>query len=131
MKHCDLCRFCLADVHSNRNSYYCTNQDSEYFGKDVWNLDKCDKHERFNPAPDMSFKDALEIIIMGPPGSYPSSFPKFGKEGEVSRPLICRTFTDNRQMLDYEEAHMRCFDELMRLKKEAGDFVDPEPEEEG
>lgn len=29
---------------------------------------------------------------------------------------------DNKQMLEYRDALDRCFDELMKLKREAGDF---------
>ena len=75
--------------------------------------------------------DQHDQLVMCPKCAYPSWFPLFGREGELHRPFICITFVDNKQMLEYRDASLRCFDELMKLKKEAGDFVDPEPEEKG
>ena len=91
----------------------------------------CADYDQFDAMPDIPFKDALDQLVMCPKGAYPSWFPLFGREGELHRPFLCITFVDNKQMLEYRDASLRCFDELMKLKKEAGDFVDPEPEEKG
>lgn len=120
---CSLCRYVLANVNKpGKGGYYCTNQDSEKFGQEA--KGGCDLYHRFNARPDMPFKDALETIVMCPKGAYPHHFFKFGEEGETKRPFYCLSFETNAQMLDWQEALMRCFDELMRLKKEAGDFAD-------
>lgn len=105
---------------SRDNCYWCVNQDSSCFGQKTGC--GCDKYERFNPKPDMSFKDALETLLMMPDGAYPDYWFKFGKTDEVSRPFYCISFKGNKQMFDYRDAMMRCFEELMKLKEEAGDF---------
>lgn len=122
-KTCQGCNYFLADTHNeSRIQFKCVNQESENFGKEVPQPGGCDKHERFKPVPDMSFKDALDQIVMGPDGSYKNWFFKFGNEGELSRPAMFISFVDNKQMLEYRDALDRCFDELMKLKTAAGDF---------
>lgn len=122
-KTCQGCKYVLADTtYRKGNGYYCINQSSENFGRDVKGLSGCAGYDRFNPRPDMPFKDALDQIVMGQEGSYKSWFFKFGDEGEISRPALFISFVDNKQMLEYRDALDRCFDELMKLKKEAGDF---------
>ena len=131
-KTCKGCKYVLADTtYRKGNGYYCINQNSENFGRDVKELSGCADYDQFDAMPDIPFKDALDQLVMGPKGAYPSWFPLFGREGELHRPFLCITFVDNKQMLEYRDASLRCFDELMKLKKEAGDFVDPEPEEKG
>lgn len=131
-KTCKGCKYVLADTtYRKGNGYYCINQYSENFGRDVKELCGCADYDQFDAMPDIPFKDALDQLVMGPKGAYPSWFPLFGREGELHRPFLCITFVDNKQMLEYRDASLRCFDELMKLKKEAGDFVDPEPEEKG
>ena len=119
---CKMCRYGLADTRTRPrgNDYYCTNEDSPRFGEKAEG--GCKHYHRFNARPDMSFKDALDMIIMCPKGAYTYQFFKFGDEGEAKRPFACISFESNKQMHDWREAHMRCFDELMRLKEEAGDF---------
>ena len=120
---CEHCKYFLADTHGeSKIQFRCANQESENFGKEVQQPGGCDKRERFNPVPDMPFKDALDQLVMGPDGSYKSWFFKFGNEGELSRPAMFISFVDNKQMLEYRDALDRCFDELMKLKTEAGDF---------
>ena len=122
-KTCQGCKYVLADTHKeSKSTYRCTNQESENFGKSVTELAGCDGYDRFNPRPDMPFKDALDQLVMGQDGSYKSWFFKFGDEGEISRPALFISFVDNKQMLEYRDALDRCFDELMKLKREAGDF---------
>lgn len=124
---CKLCSFKLANVHGGAdNSYYCTNQDSPQFGKEA--VCGCDGYWKFDPRPQMSVKDALEMVVMLPRGAYPSYFFLFGKEDDLQRPCLFLSFESNRQMLEYREALMRLFDELMRLKREAGDFDEGKPE---
>lgn len=128
-KTCQGCKYVLADTHKeSKITYRCTNQDSENFGKPIVEATSagCDGYDRFNPRPDMPFKDALDQIVMGQDGSYKSWFFKFGDEGEISRPAMFISFVDNKQMLEYRDALLRCFDELMKLKKEAGDFSEEE-----
>ena len=122
-KTCQGCKYVLADTHKeSKITYRCTNQESENFGKSVTELAGCDGYDRFNPRPNMPFKDALDQLVMGQEGSYKSWFFKFGDEREISRPFMCITFVDNKQMLEYRDAIDRCFDELMKLKTAAGDF---------
>lgn len=121
-KTCQGCKYVIADTRKKRCCYRCTNQESESFGKSVTELAGCDGYDRLNPRPDMPFKDALDQLVMNPPGTYGSWFFNFGDEGELSRPFMCITFVDNKQMLEYRDALERCFDELMKLKREAGDF---------
>lgn len=123
-KTCQGCKYVIADTTKNRRCYRCTNQESENFGKPIVEATSagCDGYDRFNPRPDMPFKDALEQIVMGQDGSYKSWFFKFGNEGELSRPAMFISFVDNKQMLEYRDALDRCFDELMKLKTAAGDF---------
>ena len=64
--------------------------------------------------------------VMLPRGAYPTWFFKFGQQGELKRPFYGISFENNKQMLDWRDAHQVCFDELMRLKREAGDFEDSE-----
>lgn len=126
---CRLCKYVLADVHNNGPSpYRCTNQDSPRFGEET--TEGCSEYEQFNSRPDISFKDALEKLVMMPRGAYTDYFFLFGKPNETSRPFYCITFTDNKQMFEYREAMLRCFDELMKLKEEAGDFEKVKEEEE-
>ena len=121
-KTCQGCKYVLADTQTDRCCYRCTNQESENFGKSVTELAGCAGYDRFNPRPDMPFKDALDMLVMGQEGSYKSWFFKFGDDGEISRPAMFISFVDNKQMLEYRDALDRCFDELMKLKTEAGDF---------
>lgn len=121
-KTCQGCKYVIADTTINRLCYRCTNQESENFGKSVTELSGCDGYDRFNPRPDMPFKDALHQLVMYPEGAYTSWHFKFGNEGEISRPALFISFVDNKQMLEYRDALDRCFDELMKLKREAGDF---------
>lgn len=122
-KTCQGCKYVLADTHKeSKITYRCTNQESENFGKSVTELSGCAGYDRFNPRPDMPFKDALDQLVMCPKGAYPSWFFLYGREGELHRPFMCITFVDNKQMLEYRDALLRCFDELMELKMEAGDF---------
>lgn len=130
-KTCQGCKYFLADTHNeSRTQFRCANQDSKKFGHEVPQPGVCDKHDRFNPRPDMPFKDALDQIVMGPDGSYKSWFFKFGNEGELSRPAMFISFVDNKQMLEYRDAMDRCFDELMKLKTEAGDFTEGNSKEQ-
>ena len=123
---CNLCRYVLMDTHAHDGyePYRCTNQESPNFGQPTG--EGCKEYERFNPRPDMSFKDALETLVMLPHGAYPDYWFKFGKEDEVSRPFYCISFESNNQMNQYQDAMMRCFDELMKMKRAAGDFEEPE-----
>ena len=123
-KTCQGCKYVIADTQTDRCCYRCTNQESENFGKAVLEVTSagCDGYDRFNPRPDMPFKDALDQLVMGQDGSYKIWFFKFGDEGEISRPAMFLSFVDNKQMLEYRDALDRCFDELMKLKREAGDF---------
>lgn len=116
---CELCRFKLANIRGD-GKYRCANQDGPRFGQEAEG--GCPQYDRFNPKPDMSFKDALEILLMLPKGAYPGYFFKFGQQGETQRPFLYISFVDNKQMNEWRDAHMVCFDELMRLKREAGDF---------
>jgi len=130
-KTCQGCKYVLADTNKESAiTYRCTNQESENFGKPIVKATSagCDGYDRFNPRPDMPFKDALDQLVMGQDGSYKSWFFKFGDEGEISRPALFISFVDNKQMLEYRDALDRCFDELMKLKREAGDFKE-EPDE--
>lgn len=122
-RSCQECKYFLADAHNEtRIPFRCVNQESENFGKEVPQPGVCDKHEKFNPRPDMPFKDALHQLVLYPEGAYTSWHFKFGNEGELSRPALFISFVDNKQMLEYRDALDRCFDELMKLKMEAGDF---------
>ena len=128
-KTCQGCKYVIADTTGeNRSTYRCTNQESENFGTDIIEAASpgCAGYDRFNPRPDMHFKDALDQLVMNPEGSYVSWFFKFGNEGELRRPAMFISFVDNKQMLEYRDAIDRCFDELMKLKREAGDFKEEE-----
>ena len=70
-----------------------------------------------------TLEDALNTLIILPVGAYPDYFFLFGKEGETKRPFYCVSFTDNKQMFEYREAMMRCFEELMKMKEADGDFA--------
>ena len=131
-KTCQCCKYFLADTHNeSRIQFRCANQDSKEFGHKVPQPGVCDKHERFKPVPDMSFKDALDQLVMGPDGSYKSWFFKFGNESKLSRrPAMFISFVDNKQMLEYRDALDRCFDELMKLKTAAGDFTEGNSKEQ-
>lgn len=117
---CEHCRYVCADSHGKWDGYRCSNQDSPRFGEIVGK--GCDDFERFNPRPKMSLKDALDKIVMLPKGAYNDWFFKFGKEDEFSRPIMWISFESNKEMYDYRDALEVCFEELMRLKKEDGDF---------
>ena len=128
---CNGCKYVIADVHSRASGcdpYLCTNQDSQNFGKKVGA--GCESYEKFKPRPDMPFKDALETLVTMPKGAYPDYWFLFGKEGETSRPFYCISFESNKQMFEYREAMMRCFEELMKLKTDAGDFTEEEHHED-
>ena len=129
---CKLCRFVLANTRGD-GKYRCANQESPRFGQktgpDFCNDNYsggCPQYAEFDPMPDMSFKDALELLVMLPRGAYPTWFFKFGQQGELKRPFYVISFENNKQMLDWRDAHQVCFDELMRIKREAGDFEDSE-----
>lgn len=124
---CKLCRYVIADTHARGAGYLCTNQDSPHFGHPVGM--GCDGYKRFDPKPNISFKDALETLVMLPKGAYNDYFFKFGKADECSRPFYCISFTDNNQMFEWRDAVMRCFEELMKLKKESGDFKEGNQDE--
>lgn len=133
---CKLCRFVLADTKGD-GKYRCANQDSPRFGQETgpgWcdgnYAGGCPNYEEYIVMPDMSFKDALEQLVMLPKGAYPTWFFKFGQQGELRRPFYGISFEDNKQMLDWRDAHTVCFDVLMKLKKEAGDFVEEEPKDD-
>lgn len=126
---CKNCKYVLMDTHvDGMEPYRCVNQDSPHFGQAVGA--GCDGFDRFNPRPDMPFKDALQMLIMLPEGSYSDYWFKFGKPDEISRPFYSISFKDNKQMFEWRDAMMRCFDELMRLKQEAGDFTEEEQHED-
>ena len=118
---CKGCNFMRADVHhKSSGGYYCINQDSPNFGKEA--IYGCSEYEKFNPRPDMSFKDALDMIVMHPHGAYSSYYYLFGREDDFHRPMMCISFETNKQMEKYKEALLVCFDKLMDMKKEDGDF---------
>lgn len=125
---CNGCKYVIADVYAPAKSpYKCVNQDSQCFGQEVGN--GCSEYERFEPKPDMPFKDALEMLVMMPKGAYPDWFFRFGKTGEPKRPFYCISFESNKQMYQFRDAMMRCFEELMKLKTDAGDFTEEEHHE--
>ena len=60
-KECELCKFKLANIRGD-GKYRCANQDGQRFGQEAEG--GCPQYDRFNPKPDMNFKDALEILLM-------------------------------------------------------------------
>lgn len=124
---CKLCRYVIADTHARGSKYLCTNQDSPNFGHPVGT--GCEGYKRFEPKPNIGFKDALETLVMLPKGAYNDYFFKFGKADEYSRPFYYISFTDNNQMYEWRDAVTRCFAELMKLKKESGDFKEGNQDE--
>lgn len=120
MDKCKGCKYVIADINAKGpDPYRCVNQGSPNFGEKTGK--GCELYERFNPKPDMPFKDALEKLILMDE-AYPNYFFKFGKPDESSRPFYWLSFKDNKQMLEWRDAMGVCFQELMRMKKEAGDF---------
>ena len=117
---CELCKYVIASKKPGPPRYVCVNQDSPNFGKGVGT--GCDEYDSFAAKPDMAFKDALEILIMCPQGAYPFHYFLYGDEDDMQRPCIMISFESNKQMMEYKEATMRCFEELMELKRKTGDF---------
>ena len=117
---CQLCKFVSADTRQSGCPYLCTNQDSPNFGKPT--VDGCEEYERFRATPDMSFKEALECVVLPSDGTYTYWRFLFDGKDELNNPYYCISFADNKQMHRYRDALSVCFDMLMKLKEEAGDF---------
>lgn len=119
--YCIGCRHELADTHNYKdNSYYCTNEKSECFGKETG--EGCDLYNQGDW--NMSLKEALEINIFLEEGCYPDFFYRFGGESDPTRPFMWISFPDNEHLDRWRDAHMRLFNELMKIKEEDGDFDD-------
>lgn len=117
---CKLCKYVIASNKPGQPWYVCVNQDSPNFGKGVG--PGCNEYDKFSARSVNEFKDALETLVMYPHGAYPSHYFLYGNEDDLGRPCIVISFENNKQMMEYRDANLRCFEELMKLKKEAGDF---------
>ena len=118
---CKNCTFVLMNQREGgTKGFFCSNDHSPKFGQKAQG--GCEMCRHYNEK--LSFKDALEILLMLPEGAFPVNSYRYGKEDEMKNPFSAVCFKDNVQMHDYLRARLRCMEELIRLKREAGDFTD-------
>lgn len=119
-KYCN-CIYVLANMReAGPKGFFCSNDHSPKFGqKAVGGCEMCLQSRR-----EMTFKDALEMLLMLPEGATTLHLYRYGNEDDLPNPFAGVTFKDNVQMHDYMSAQLRCVKELLRLKQEAGDFTD-------
>lgn len=118
VKHCK-CIYVIANMRGEGpQGFFCSNDHSPKFGqKAVGGCEMCQQSRR-----KMTFKEAFEMLLMLPEGASTLHLYRYGNEDELINPVAGVTFKDNVQMHDYMSAQLRCFEELMRIKEEAGDF---------
>lgn len=120
VKYCN-CVYVIANMReAGPKGFFCSNDHSPKFGqKAVCGCEMCLQNRQ-----KMEFKEALEMLLMLPEGAFPVHSYRYGKEDELENPFTAVCFKDNVQMHDYLRARLRCMEELIRLKREAGDFTE-------
>ena len=120
VKYCN-CVYVIANMReAGPKGFFCSNDHSPKFGqKAVCGCEMCLQNRQ-----KMEFKEALEMLLMLPEGATTMHLYRYGDKDELTNPFAGIVFKDNVQMHKYMGAQLRCMEELIRLKKEAGDFTD-------